>query len=35
VLGVAFNDEHIRALSLAGMGVVILGAWLTSRPDGR
>ena len=35
VLGVAFNDERIQALSIAGMGVVILGAWLTSRPDGR
>ena len=35
VLGVAFNGEHIEALSIAGMCVVILGAWLTSRPDGR
>ena len=32
-LGVVFNEEKILALSLIGMLIVILGAWLTSRPD--
>ena len=32
-LGVLFNDEKVLALSLIGMLIVILGAWLTSRPD--
>lgn len=33
VLGVLFNDEKILLLSIVGMLVVILGAWLTSRPE--
>ena len=32
-LGVAFNDEKILLLSILGMLIVILGAWLTSRPE--
>ena len=32
-LGVLFNDEKVLSLSLAGMLIVIFGAWLTSRPD--
>jgi len=32
-LGVLFNDEKVLALSLIGMLIVILGAWLTSRPE--
>jgi drug/metabolite transporter (DMT)-like permease len=31
VLGVAFLGERIHPLALAGTGLVILGAWLTSR----
>lgn len=32
-LGVVVNDEILIGLSLLGMIVVIIGAWLTSRPD--
>ena len=32
-LGVLFNDEKVLSLSLAGMLIVIFGAWLTSRPE--
>ena len=32
-LGVVFNEEKVLALSLIGMLIVILGAWLTSRPE--
>lgn len=32
-LGVVVNNETLIALSLLGMIVVIIGAWLTSRPD--
>ena len=32
-LGVAFNNEKILLLSILGMLIVILGAWLTSRPE--
>ena len=32
-LGVLFNDEKILLLSIAGMLIVIFGAWLTSRPE--
>jgi drug/metabolite transporter (DMT)-like permease len=32
-LGVFFNDEKILMLSIVGMLIVILGAWLTSRPE--
>lgn len=32
-LGVVLNNEALIALSLLGMIVVIIGAWLTSRPD--
>ncbi len=33
LLGVLFNGEKVLALSLIGMLIVILGAWLTSRPE--
>ncbi|MHB1129122.1 MAG: DMT family transporter [Ilumatobacteraceae bacterium] len=32
-LGIVVNDETLIALSLLGMIIVIVGAWLTSRPD--
>ena len=32
-LGVLFNDEKILILSIVGMLIVIVGAWLTSRPE--
>lgn len=32
-LGVVLNKETLIALSLLGMVIVIIGAWLTSRPD--
>ncbi|NQV96221.1 MAG: DMT family transporter [Acidimicrobiaceae bacterium] len=32
-LGVLFNDEKIIGLSIVGMIIVLLGAWLTSRPE--
>jgi drug/metabolite transporter (DMT)-like permease len=32
-LGVVVNNETMIGLSLLGMLVVIIGAWLTSRPD--
>ena len=32
-LGVLFNDEKILMLSIVGMLIVIIGAWLTSRPE--
>lgn len=32
-LGVVLNNEALIALSLLGMIIVIIGAWLTSRPD--
>jgi len=32
-LGVWFNDEKVLLLSLVGMLTVIVGAWLTSRPE--
>ena len=32
-LGVLFNDEKIIGLSIVGMVIVLLGAWLTSRPE--
>lgn len=35
VLGAVFNDETIALVSVAGMLVVILSAWLTSKPDER
>jgi drug/metabolite transporter (DMT)-like permease len=31
VLGVLVRDEHVAALAIAGMGVVLIGAWITSR----
>lgn len=31
VLGVVFRDEHVEALAIAGMVLVLGGAWLTSR----
>ena len=35
VLGALFRDEHIAALSVVGMLIVILSAWMTSKPDDR
>jgi len=32
-LGIWFNDEKVLMLSLVGMLIVIVGAWLTSRPE--
>ncbi len=31
VLGVLLRDEHVAALAIAGLGLVLAGAWLTSR----
>jgi drug/metabolite transporter (DMT)-like permease len=28
-----FRDEKVTALAVLGMSVVLIGAWLTSRPD--
>lgn len=33
VLGVAFRDDELHVVAIAGMAVVILGAILTSRPE--
>lgn len=33
ILGIVFRDETVTALAVIGMFVVIVGAWLTSRPD--
>jgi drug/metabolite transporter (DMT)-like permease len=33
VLGTVFNNEPIMWLSVAGMLIVIVGAWLTSLPE--
>ena len=33
ILGVTFNDEKLIGLSVVGMLVVVVGAWLTSRPE--
>jgi drug/metabolite transporter (DMT)-like permease len=33
VLGTAFNNEPLLALSVIGMVIVIFGAWLTSKPE--
>ena len=33
IAGVVFRDEHVAALSLCGMVLVVLGAVLTSRAD--
>lgn len=33
ILGVMFRDESVTVLAVIGMCVVIVGAWLTSRPD--
>jgi drug/metabolite transporter (DMT)-like permease len=30
-LGLVFRDEHVAALAIAGLPVVLVGAWLTSR----
>ena len=35
ILGAVFRDEHIALLSVVGMAVVILSAWMTSKPDER
>lgn len=35
LLGAVFRNEHIAAISVIGMCVVIASAWLTSKPDGR
>lgn len=31
VLGVLLRDEHVEAIAVAGLGLVLVGAWLTSR----
>jgi drug/metabolite transporter (DMT)-like permease len=31
VLGVALRDEHVAALAIGGLALVLVGAWLTSR----
>jgi len=33
VLGVVVRDEHVASVSLVGAGLVMLGAWLTSRGE--
>jgi drug/metabolite transporter (DMT)-like permease len=33
VLGKVFNNEPIMLLSVLGMLIVIIGAWLTSLPE--
>ena len=33
IAGVVFRDEHVAALSLVGMALVVVGAMLTSRAD--
>ena len=33
ILGVSFNNEKLIGLSVIGMLVVVIGAWLTSRPE--
>lgn len=33
LLGIVFRDEAVTGLALLGMLIVIVGAWLTSRPD--
>jgi drug/metabolite transporter (DMT)-like permease len=33
ILGLLFRDEKVTALAVLGMCVVLIGAWLTSRPD--
>jgi drug/metabolite transporter (DMT)-like permease len=35
VLGVALNDEDLAIISVAGMAIVIVSAWMTSKPDDR
>jgi drug/metabolite transporter (DMT)-like permease len=31
VLGVVVKDDHVEAIAVVGLGVVLVGAWLTSR----
>ena len=33
ILGLLFRDEKVSLLSIAGMCIVIIGAYFTSRPD--
>ena len=33
ILGLLFRDEKVTLLAVLGMCVVLIGAWLTSRPD--
>lgn len=33
ILGITFRGENVTLLALVGMLVVLVGAWLTSRPD--
>jgi len=35
ILGALFRGEHIAAISVIGMCIVIVSAWLTSKPDDR
>jgi drug/metabolite transporter (DMT)-like permease len=34
-LGAVFNNENIALLSVVGMCIVIVSAWMTSKPDER
>ncbi|MEO7398974.1 MAG: DMT family transporter [Ilumatobacteraceae bacterium] len=33
ILGIAFRDDELHGAAIAGMGIVILGAMMTSRPE--
>jgi len=35
MLGALFRGEHIATISVIGMCIVIVSAWLTSKPDDR
>jgi drug/metabolite transporter (DMT)-like permease len=35
ILGVVFRDETVAPVALVGIGLVLAGAWLTSRREGR
>ena len=34
VLGILVRDERVEAIALAGMALVLVGAWVTSRREG-
>jgi hypothetical protein len=31
ILGVALRDEHVEAIAVCGLGLALVGAYLTSR----